>query len=303
MTKHSPIQPPKGPPSLLERAAQVYDFGAALRGRDTPSPLPPVEEELALPDVDVVPAGAPAGPAVIHPIDRVALAEAGFQLPGGPVSATGEEVRIVKRALLRATFEEAPPRNRAVLVTSAHPGDGKSWCAVNLALSLAAERDLEVVLVDADVAKPGLPALLGLPGGGPGLLDAIADPAVTLDQCLVQTDMPSLRVLPAGRQSHADTELLAAARTRKVIERLGEGPGRRIVLVDSSPALATSSPAVLAGHVGQVLMVVRADRTHEQALRDALALLQACPRIALLLNGVRFRDGDRLFGTYYRHMD
>jgi len=308
MSKHTPIAPdpkggnrPRGPrgPSLVERAANVYDFSAALR-----SPVHAVSDGGSSP--------APVGTASVRPGDavwqhagpigrfgRVAMEElrdGGFILPDAAPSALSEEFRIVKRQLLR--HAQDVPNGRTILICSAQPDDGKTFCAVNLALSLAAEKDVEVVLVDADVAKPEILSTLGLEGG-PGLIDAIEDADVDVEACLIRTDIPGLLVLPAGRPTHQATELLASERTRQVLDRLRARDPRRVILFDSPPALAASPASVLAMHCGQLLFVVRAEQTGEADLREALELLSACPRPQLLLNGVEFGSANRRFGRYY----
>jgi len=189
-----------------------------------------------------------------------------------------------------------------ILVCSAQPNEGKTFCAVNLALSLAAERDVEVLLVDGDIAKPEIPAMLGLEPG-PGLMDALADPALDVETCVIRTDIPGFFVLPAGSQTNNDTEHLASARTRTVLEGLLTRHPERIVILDSPPALAASPASVLALHAGQVLMIVRADETSEADLREALALLNGCDTIQLLLNGAKLMPGGRRFGSYYGYGD
>ena len=178
------------------------------------------------------------------------------------------------------------------------PGEGKTFFAVNLALSLAVEADHDVLLIDADIAKPSVLEALGLEDG-PGLMDALADAHLPLGDCLIQTDIPGLKVMPAGTGHMHDTELLASARTDALLAQLEQGAPGRILIIDSPPVLAASPAAVLAGHVGQTIMVVRADETLESALRDAIGLMGACPHIQLLLNGVKFSPGGRRFGTYY----
>ncbi len=308
MSKHTPITPdpkggdrPKGPrgPSLVERAAKVYDFSAVLRG-----PVHPVSDGHSSPTPFAAKAAeqietAWASAAPIGRFGQVAmdeLREGGFILPDASPCAIAEEFRIVKRQLLRQAAEV--PNGRSILICSAQPDDGKTFCAVNLALSLAAERDVEVVLVDADVAKPEILSTLGLEGG-PGLIDAIADPEVDVEACLIRTDIPGLIVLPAGRPSNEATELLASERTRQVLDRLRTRDPRRIILFDSPPALAASPASVLAMHCGQLLFVVRAEQTGEADLREALDLLSACPRPQLLLNGVEYGSTNRRFGRYY----
>lgn len=293
MTKHSPIDPAQSQ-SLLERAGLgLYDRTAALRGEVAPpltgsvhQPMPAAGAPLPRPQAeDLRP---------VEPIDRTMLARHGFILPDGPVSGQSEEFRIVKRQLLAQANTD--PRASRILICSALPGEGKTWCAVNLALSIAAERDVEVLLVDADFAKPGIPGLLGLPEG-PGLMDALADGDVAVEDCIIRTDVPHLSVLPAGSPSHSDTEHLASARTARVLDALARP--NRIIIFDSPPVLAASPASVLASHVGQALMIVRADRTSEASLRDAVGLLGACSTIRLLLNGVKFSASGRRFGTYY----
>jgi Mrp family chromosome partitioning ATPase len=240
------------------------------------------------------------------PIDRRLLREQCLIEPEGPVSALLEEFRIVKRHLLLTAADSRAGRTarhgERILVCSAHPGEGKTFCAVNLALSIAAEKDNEVLLVDADFAKPSVLSTLGLPGG-PGLMDALADPEVMVEECIIPTDIPGLSVLPAGNQTGSDTEYLASARTRAILDRLTEQAPSRIVIFDSPPALAASPASELAMHVGQAVMVVRANVTSEAALRDAVGILSGCADIKLLLNGTRFSPTGRRFGTYYGYKE
>ena len=239
-------------------------------------------------------------------IDRGMLAERGMIVPGAPVGPLAEEFRLVKRQLLitakRIADSDTPDKARSVLVCSAKPGEGKTFCSLNLALSMAAERDTEVLLIDADFAKPDVMAQLGL-DDSPGLLDALADPALDPETLVVRTDVPHLSILPAGSRMASDTELLASARTRSVIARLLAANPRRVLIFDSPPALAASPAAVLAMLVGQVMLVVRADRTPENELRDAVALLDGCEHIALVLNAVSFVPGGARFGSYYGQED
>ena len=137
----------------------------------------------------------------------------------------------------------------------------------------------------------------------PGLLDALADPPLDPETLVIATDVPHLSILPAGSKTAHDTEMLASARTRAVIARLLAANPRRLLIFDSPPALAASPAAVLAMLVGQVMLVVRADRTPENELRDAVALLDGCEHIALVLNAVSFVPGGARFGSYYGQED
>jgi protein-tyrosine kinase len=319
MNKHSPIKPPA---SLLERANEMYDFGAALRGGANPPVVAPVADPVPTPPIApvtaqivqpvaarpvVAPAPAPA-PAPVPQgtrfanIDRDRLRASNFIDPDGPVTGLSEEFRIVKRQLLLAARGgkglEPVDRGERILICSAHPNEGKTFCAINLALSMASEKDNRVLLVDADFAKPSVLARLGIPSS-PGLMDALANPAVDVEDYVIATDIPNLSILPAGAQTNQDTEYLAASRAEAVLNKLTEHDPARIVIFDSPPALAASPASVLALQVGQTVVVVHADVTTDSALRDALSLLSGCEHIQLLLNRAKFSPTGRKFGSYY----
>jgi len=290
MTMSQTPKPAAG--SLIERAAEAFEFHKLLR---SPEDAPPQLVEIAKTDAPVW-ATSPAA------IGRQQLRESGFIVPGAPPSALSEEFRLVKRQLLLTAFgthnSQPASSGRLILICSAQANEGKTFCAVNLALSMASETDIEVLLVDADVAKPEILSTLGLQGSA-GLMDALADPSLDPEQLVIQTDVPNLCVLPAGRAKNNDTELLASSRTRTLVEGLAAKNPRRIILFDSAPALAASPASVLALHVGQAVLVVRADQTSENDLRDALSLIDSCPNIQLLMNAVTFRGSNRKFGSYY----
>lgn len=295
--------------SLIERAAAIYDFSAAIKSPITQPVAVAAPAMRPLATSAVAPATPPAmrvTPAhetrSVAAVDLDKLRDNGFIVPGAAPGSLAEEFRIVKRQLLLnasgAATGKPLERGRMILVCSAQPNDGKTFCAINLALSLASERDTDVLLVDADVAKPEILSTLGIEGG-PGLMDALQDPAIDVEQLIIRTDVPKLSVLAAGRQANNDTEMLASARTKHVLDGLANNHPSRIIIFDSAPALAASPASVLALNVGQVMMVVRADRTTESELRDALALIDGCPNISLLLNGTSYFGGNQSFGSYY----
>jgi len=312
MNEHSPVSRTG---SLLERAAELYGFGLA------PAPPVPVVEPQPMPEPEVArqaepgPVMAPAKPAPaprrapppppqtgpVHAIDRRRLRQSALIEPEAPVGALAEEFRIVKRQLLlnaRAMAGAAETKARTILMSSAQPGEGKTFCALNLALSISGEPDTEVLLVDGDVPNPQVLNMLGLQAEA-GLVDALADPRIDPESLVLRTDLAGLSILPAGRQVANVTELLASERARDVVERLAGARSNRIILIDSPPVLMASPATVLAGLAGQLVMVVRADTTRESDLREALELLSACERVSLLLNGAGFAAGGRRFGAYY----
>ncbi len=321
--------------SLLERASDAYGLDDLKRGATDASGLPPLLPEdiarmearkaAAAVPVYVQPSPQPAPPAEpqqrataaerkaaprlhtrltqpVQPVDRAQLETRGFIVPGGAVTPIAEEFRLIKRNLLR-TMNGAPghpplPRGERILVTSANPNEGKTFCAVNLALSMAAEEDHEVLLIDADFAKPSVLSTLGL-AARDGFMDALADPHVHVEDLIIPTDVRNLSVLPAGNQTTRDAEYLASDRTVEVLDRLTEDAPHRIIIFDSPPVLAASPAPVLAQHAGQTLIIVRADKTSENALREAVGLLSGCEHLQLLLNAVKFSSSGRRYGTYY----
>ncbi|WP_126174965.1 capsular biosynthesis protein [Tsuneonella rigui] len=329
MTEHSKIPLPgegEGAEerSLFERASGTFGLDsfraapvpthlvppAAKRVRPAPEPVvapTPAQEARpsAMPEATVAepPLVAPVEHAVQfagarHEIDRDRLRERGMIVPEAGATALLEEFRIIKRQVIASAEAAGDAAARRVLICSPLPGDGKTFCATNLAIAMAGERDGEVVLVDADFAKPSILSTLGLPKA-PGLMDALADPSLKVEDLVMATDIPGLFVLPAGNATNADSEWLASARTTEVLDRLTRGAPKRMVVFDSPPALAASPAADLARHVGQAVLVARADKTGRNALEDAVQLLGACPDIKLLLNATHFSPSGRRFGTYY----
>jgi exopolysaccharide/PEP-CTERM locus tyrosine autokinase len=284
---------------VIEATVETVEVEA---GVEEPAEEPELVEIVRpRPVAAAVPVRAPGGHIAI---DRDKLAEEGMLVPGAPVTALAEEFRLIKRQLINtartiwaADSEANENRARMILVCSAKPNDGKTFCAINLALSMAAEKDVEILLVDADFAKPDVLSRLGT-SEGPGLLDVLAGDIDDVESCVIATDVPQLSVLPAGTRSNADTELLASERAGTILESLAAADPRRIVIFDSPPVLAASPASVLAGLVGQVMLVVRADRTSESDLREAVGLLDGCEQIQLVLNSVSFQPGGRRFGSY-----
>ncbi|GAB4139614.1 MAG: XrtA-associated tyrosine autokinase [Sphingomonadales bacterium] len=287
--------------SLLERAAQRLeqtDSGPShiMRAQEKQgAAMPPAPS-----DFDEAAAGRRSRR---DEIDLLALREAGYIVPDAPPNIIAEEFRLIKRSLLLNAFGKgmtAIPNGNLILVTSSQPNEGKTFCAINLALSIASERDYTVLLVDADFAKPEVLSTLGLEGGK-GLVDLITDPGLDMADCLIRTNIPNFAVLPAGRQHHLTTELLASDRMGKIVEEIAARYRDRVIIFDSPPVLASSAPAVLALHVGQVAYVVEADKTRGPQLEEGLALLNGCQHISLMLNKTQFSGSSRKFGAYYAY--
>jgi Mrp family chromosome partitioning ATPase len=309
------------PPPVPERVTGVGPKPRAKLNRlalDTaepeaaPTPVVKLADDAPQPassaDLVVFPTRAKSRKAAVfsgekHAINRKHLRDQGLIVPEGSVTGLLEEFRIIKRQLLLQSVElrghaNADGAAQRILICSPLPGEGKTYCSVNLALSMAAEKESEVLLVDADFAKPSVLSRLGMPGGA-GLMDALTDPSLDVADLVLGTDIPGLWVLPAGNATNSDSEYLNSARTAAVLDRLTDGAPHRIIIFDSPPALAASPAAELAKYVGQAVLVARADSTSEGSLKDSISLLSSCPNIQLLLNASNFSPSGRRFGTYY----
>lgn len=233
-------------------------------------------------------------------IDLERLRAANILTPDSDPNQMFEEFRIVKRQLLNNAFAKggkAIPNANLILVTSAEPGEGKTFSAINLAMSIASERDHTVLLVDADVSKPDVLSTLGVQAGK-GLMDVIADEGVDLADCLIRTNIENLTLLPAGKSHKLSTEFMASERMGDFVKEIAKRYPDRVIIFDSAPALASSVPGVLAMHVGQALFVIEAEKTRESQAKEALSMISACKHISLLLNKARFTSGIKRFGAY-----
>jgi len=234
-------------------------------------------------------------------IDLAGLSARGFITKDQEPTQIAEEFRIIKRALLNNAFRRdgsAIRDGNLILVNSAQPSEGKTFCAINLAMSIAAERDLTVLLVDADFARPSILKVLGIKGDK-GLVDVIDDDNIDVGDCLMRTNVENLVLLPAGRRHNLTTELLASERMRQVVDEIKMRYNDRVIIFDSPPALASSAPGALASLVGQVLFVVEADRTSTVQIKNALMHLESCPSVSIILNKNRNSEKGSMFGKYY----
>lgn len=277
--------------SLIEKAALRLE---QLRnaGVDVAAPEAVAAATPAVPVPAAPPTAAPVAPAVPEPMSRMVqinldvLAAKGYVTPNASRSTIADQYRVIKRPLLtNATGKGASvvPNGNRIMVTSAMPGEGKSFTAVNLAMSMAMELDYRVLLVDADVARPSLMQVFGLPAG-PGLLDLLLDDKVEMSDVLLRTNVDKLSLLPSGTPHPRATELLASDAMTNLIEEMGKRYPDRIIVFDSPPLLLTTEARVLATHMGQVVVVVQAGKTLQSEVRHAMTTIEACPIKLMLLN-------------------
>ncbi len=256
----------------------------------------PIEPIFSAPD-----APAMEGGSRVQSINLARLHRMGVVAPDAEKSQIAEEFRIIKRPLIANAFGQGTARvknGNMIMVTSSLPGEGKSFCAINLAISMAMEMDRTVLLIDADVAKPRVPEYLGI-HADKGLLDVLQDKDLKLSDVLIKTDIAKLTILPAGRTYKRATELLASEAMNRLVEDIGNRYPDRIILFDSPPLLATSEASVLATHMGQIVMVVEAERTSQEAVREALSHIQSCEVVGMLLNKTTPTPGADYYYGYY----
>lgn len=232
-------------------------------------------------------------------LDLDLLEEAGVLASTKVRSTIAEEFRHIKRPLLdnvRKGRSSQNGRPALIMVTSALPGEGKTFFALNLAVSMAIEIDTSVLLVDGDVVRCNLMRSLGLQARK-GLLDVLTNPSLDVADVMLKTNIPRLSLLPAGTSNMRSTEILASEAMSNFLEELANRYKDRVVIFDSTPLLLTSEAKVLAAKMGQVLVVVEESRTSYADLQKAFAAVESCPTVMSVLN--KDRNTTSNYASYY----
>jgi len=242
-------------------------------------------------------------PGRVVTLNLAGLKEAGLVDPRSEkVNRTTEEFRRIKRPLLmnvRGEGASVVSNANMIMVTSALAGEGKTFTSINLAMSIATEMDRTVLLVDADVAKPDVTARLGVEAER-GLIDVLLSDSLGLPDVLLRTDVPKLTLLPSGSRHVRSTELLASERMRQLTMELSSRYSDRIVIFDSPPLLLTSEARVLAGLMGQVVLVVEEGITSQHVVKEAAEQLQDNEIVGIVMNkGTRGGSGEGYGGYGY----
>jgi protein-tyrosine kinase len=231
-------------------------------------------------------------------IDAVSLERAGMVDWSRTRSRISEEFRLVQRQILRSAFGPGaePGFSNLLMVTSARPGEGKSFMSLNMAGSIARQGDHHVLLVDADSKRDSVCYSLGL-AQARGILDLAANPKLDPAPLIIRSPIERLSVMPVGRERERSAELFSTKEMTRLIQSLGRRYADRLLILDAPPCLSTSDPAVLAQVVGQILFVVEADRTQRDEVEASLDLIQACPTITMVLNKQQI-SSRYTFGAY-----
>ena len=294
-TTHSPAPQATthSPAPLAPVASRSADLPALAAGHSSAAgeTIPPSEPAPAQAIVSTQ--GLVSTPGLVRPqarsIELSALERAGMIDWGQARSRISEEFRVAQRQVLRnAASPDVVEQGNAnlIMLTSARPGEGKSFVSLNLAASIARQRDHDVLLVDIDYKQDSIGTALGL-SGARGLLDLVTDPTLDPEQVIVQTGLKNLSFLPIGQHGERSPELFATRQATRLIQSLGRRYADRLVILDAPPCLATSEPGVLASIVGQIVLVVEAEKTQREEVEAAMDLIHTCPTITLLLNKVQ----------------
>jgi protein-tyrosine kinase len=287
-----------GSGSIEARAAAAAEASGLFRRR-TPEAAAPVSQAPAAPAFATSQGSGRRSREVWIDLNR--LEQEGYLVPSQARSQLAEEMRIIKRPLLaNARGESAQPiqRPNLILVASAMPGEGKTFFAMNLAMSIAMEVDHSVLLVDADVLRPSALTRLGLEQTR-GLMDVLHFESLDLADVLLRTNVPKLSLLPAGTANVKSSELLGSAVMESLLEELAAKYSDRIVVFDAPPVIPTTETRVLASRVGQVVMVVEAEHTTQAQVRQAYAALEHCPVVLSVLNKYRGKGAVTGYGYFY----
>jgi protein-tyrosine kinase len=278
----------------LRRAGEAGDQRGVEHELDASSVATPLAR--AIPMV-VTSAPAREMPSRRVVLDMVRLRRTGYLPQEGLERRFADQYRHIKRPLIEKALAGGPEM-RLILITSALPGDGKTFTGLNLALSIARERDVSVLLVDADSARAQMSEVLGV-RAQPGLLDALTDASVDVLSLVTRTDLRGFEILPAGRRAENATELLASGRMAEIATRLCESNPRRLVIIDSAPLVVSSESRALLRIPGQVALVVRAGVTPRHAIEEALSYVDKTRLQGIVLNDAPLKNA----GGYYYYSD
>lgn len=275
--------------SIVERALENIKHKKAaagikaVSGGHASAPVP--EGHAAAPQAERYRLDTATG---LHELDLKALAGAGMVVPGRENSVLAEEMRLIKRGLAKAKGAVDVEASKPVLiaVTSAGPGEGKSFVAANLALSIALEGQRQVILIDADITRPGLSRMLGLPTS-PGLTDLLKDGEFRYSDVALRTNLPELTLMPPGTPYPQFAELFLGDRMRALCEGLRAASPQTVVVFDAPPVLASSVGSAMASLVDETLMVVAVESSEVGAVTEALRLLESARSVRLVVNKVR----------------
>ncbi len=267
------------------------------------------EDQNQFPDEDITDISGFAGYSIkatkskhsknVH-IDLNKLNDNGFLTPKHPDSLLSSIFRMIKSPILNnakgkgASVVEHP---NLIQVTSSFANEGKTYSAINIAISIAMEQDLNVLLIDADIRKPSIAKTFNI-DDDKGLTDLISGKVDDMKSVLYNTNIPSLSIMCAGTSHPNGTELLSSKAMYDFIEEVSSRYSDRIIIFDSPPLLQTTESTTLASHMGQIVLVVEAEKTMAPQVKKSIEILQN-EIVLLLLNKQREKKNDITYGYGY----
>lgn len=252
--------------------------------------------------------GFTSAPEQFCDIDLTHLVAKGYLRPGEGKSQLAQEMRRIKRPLLLNIQKsrakgDAEPATNLIMITSALQGEGKTFIAINLAMSLAAELDHRVLLVDADVSKGDITEQLEIEAQR-GLSDLLHETNYIDEDAVLTSNVERLSILPAGGNTDHIDELYASELMGTIARSLASADPDRVVVFDAPPILVTTEAVVLARYMGQVVVVVEANKTPQDAVGQAVRQLEGCANVSMLLNKTSHRESGGYgygYGYGYAH--
>jgi protein-tyrosine kinase len=235
-------------------------------------------------------------------IDLEMLAQKGFVSTDARRQVINEEYRVIKRKLLDNAFgplSKSLKNSNIIMVTSSRQGEGKTFTAINLALSIALEQDKTVLLVDADVLRPNVMKTLQLKNEQ-GLMEYLLGEKEDISEVMCRTNLDKLRIITAGKSHHLSAELLASERMFAAMEEFANRYPDRIVIVDTPPLLGINETAILANLAGQALVVTEEFKTKLVDVENAVKHLKPEMAIGFIVNKteqINLEGGG--YGYYY----
>jgi protein-tyrosine kinase len=236
-------------------------------------------------------------------IDFDMLEQKGFVSTNTERRVINEEYRAIKRKLLDNAFgplSKSLKNSNIIMVTSSRPGEGKTFTAINLALSIALEQDKTVLLVDADVLRPNVMKTLELENKQ-GLMEYLLGEKENISEVMCRTSLDNLRIISAGKSHHLSTELLASQRMFDAVEEIANRYTDRVVIVDTPPMLGINETAILANLAGQAIVVTEEAKTKLIDIQNAVKQLNPDMAIGFVVNKSEQSTADSASYGYYYH--
>ena len=230
------------------------------------------------------------------------LEERGFVSLTNSRRVVNEEYRVIKRKVLNNAFgplSKTLNNSNVIMVSSPRPNDGKTFTAINLALSIALEQDKTVLLVDADVLRPSVMRELGV-NFDKGLMEYLLGDVDSLSEVMYSTNIEKLKVIPAGESHHLSTELLASEKMWETVKEFSSRYSDRVVIFDTPPLLGINETAILANLAGQAVVVVKENNSRIGDVNEAIKQLNPDMSKGIVVNqSTRSRDSTGYYGYYY----